>query len=88
VVFILHLILLRTDRWQKKTFFSAWLVTTNSRGAFRLQGSGKMSEVLIKERDNVAFLPRFGGGSGGRNNICNDGMGATAAGNRHHNQRI
>jgi hypothetical protein len=45
-------------------------------------------QVVIKENNCEAFLPRFGGGSGGDNNICNDGMGATVTGNRHHNQRI
>jgi hypothetical protein len=35
-----------------------------------------------------ALLQRFGGGSGGDNYICNDGMGATVTGNRHHYQRI
>ncbi len=44
VVFILHLILSlpckRMTTWQSKTFLPERLQTTNSRGAFRLQGSG------------------------------------------------
>jgi hypothetical protein len=59
-------------------------------GGFSVTGFRKrMSElVVIKESNHEAFLPRFGGGSGGDNYICNDGMGANVAGNRHHYQRI
>ena len=42
----------------------------------------------IKEIIYAANLYRFGGGSGGSMYICNDGMGATVTGNRHHKQRI
>jgi hypothetical protein len=45
-------------------------------------------QVVMKGCKNEAFLPCFGGGSGGVNYICNDGMGATVTGNRHHYQRI
>jgi hypothetical protein len=63
--------------------------TAKQPGGFSVTGFRKrMSELVIKESNHEAFLPRFGGGSGGDNNICNDGMGATVTGNRHHNQRI
>jgi hypothetical protein len=75
--------------WQNKPDLFRWLETANSRGGFWVPGSGKqMSEFVIKENNHEAFLPRFGGGSGGYNYKCNDGMGATGTGNRHHNQRI
>ncbi len=48
VVFILHsnflLVCQQIAIWQSMTFLSGWLETTNSRGAFRLQGSEKMLE--------------------------------------------
>jgi hypothetical protein len=75
------------NRWQSKTFFlNGWKPITA--GGFSVTGFGKNVGGYRKGEDYVAFLPRFGGGSGGYNNIYNDGMGATATGNRHHNQRI
>jgi hypothetical protein len=67
-----------------------WMaVNQDQPGGFSVKGFGKrISEVAIKGENHEALLPRFGGGSGGYNYICNDGMGATVTGNRHHYQRI
>jgi hypothetical protein len=75
--------MLAHENMAKQNIFPECLQTTNAGGLF-----GYRVQVGIKESSHEAFLWRFGGGSGGDNNICNDGMGATVTGNRHHNQRI